>query len=77
MALLDLDAIALTSADRVTAGIMTSGTGQVLIIIAVSANVIVKLVLARISGGTAYFLRMLLSFAVMIGAAVASVLIMS
>ncbi len=76
-ALLDVDAIALTAADRVTAGIMTSGTGQVLIIIAVSANVIVKLVLARISGGTAYFLRMLLSFAVMIGAAVASVLIMS
>lgn len=76
-ALLDVDAIALTAADRVMAGVMTASTGQVLIIIAVSANVVVKLVLSQISGGVSFFLRMALSFGVMIAAAVSSVLLMS
>ena len=74
-AILDVDAITLNAADRVSAGVMDLKIGQVVLVIAVGANMIVKLVLSATSGSRGFFLRMLLSFSVMFAAAALGLLL--
>ncbi|MCX6140097.1 MAG: MgtC/SapB family protein [Candidatus Kapabacteria bacterium] len=74
-AILDVDAIALSTADRVSSGLLDVFTGQNLILVAVGSNMIVKSVLAYVSGSRGFFLRMCLSFIVMLVAAVTGVLL--
>jgi uncharacterized membrane protein (DUF4010 family) len=74
-AILDVDAIALNAADRVSAGVMELSIGQVVLVIAVGSNMIVKLVLSAMSGSVPFFLRMLLSFSVMFAAAALGLLL--
>ncbi len=68
-ALMDVDAVTLTTADRVVSGSVASTMAITLIIIAVSANMLVKLALARISGTIGFLMRLIISYAIMIGAA--------
>lgn len=74
-AILDVDAIALNAADRVSAGVMELSIGQIVLVTAVGSNMIVKLVLSAMSGSVPFFLRMLLSFSVMFAAAALGLLL--
>ncbi len=74
-AILDVDAIALNAADRVGAGIMDLQAGQIVLVIAVGSNMIVKSILAATSGSFQFFIRMLFSFAVMFAAAALGLLL--
>lgn len=68
-ALVDVDAIVLTVADRVTIHAVGEMDGVVVVVVAIAMNMVVKLVLAATSGSVAFALRLVLSFIVMIAAA--------
>lgn len=74
-AILDVDAIALSTADRVSSGLLEELTGQNLLLIAVGSNMIVKSILAYVSGSRSFFLRMGMSFLAMLLAAVFGVMV--
>jgi len=68
-ALLDVDAIALDAADKISAGILNIETGRLVLLIAIGSNIVVKSALAAMAGTRAFLVRMLLSFLVMFLAA--------
>lgn len=70
-AIVDVDAIVLTVADRVTIGVLAEMQGVVVVVVAIAMNMVVKLVLAATSGTVTFALRMLVSFLAMIVAALA------
>ena len=72
-ALVDVDAIVFTVADRVTFGGLAEMEGVVVVVTAIGMNMLVKLVLAATSGSMAFALRMLTSFLLMIIAAVVAI----
>ncbi len=72
-ALVDVDAIVLTVADRVIIGALTKIDGVVVVVVAIAMNMVVKLILAATTGSTAFALRLLLSFLAMITAAVVAI----
>ena len=74
-ALVDVDAIVLTVADRVTIGILPQIEGVIVVVVAIGMNMIVKLVLSATSGSLRFAARLLLSFLVMIAAAVVAIVI--
>jgi uncharacterized membrane protein (DUF4010 family) len=74
-ALVDVDAIVLTVADRVTIGVLAETQGVVVVVVAIAMNMIVKLILAVTSGSLSFALRLLVSFLAMIVAALVAMAI--
>ncbi len=74
-AILDVDAIALTAADRVSTGVLDVRIGQHLLLIAIGSNMIVKTILAGVSGSRAFLIRMSASFLVMFMASALGILL--
>ena len=76
-ALVDVDAIVFTVADRVTMGMLAEADGLIVVVVAIAMNMLVKLVLAATTGSIAFAVRLLLSFLVMIAASVLGIVIVS
>jgi uncharacterized membrane protein (DUF4010 family) len=74
-ALVDVDAIVLTVADRVTIGVLAETQGVVVVVVAIAMNMLVKLILAVTSGSLSFALRLLASFLAMIVAALVAMAI--
>lgn len=76
-ALVDVDAIVFTVADRVTMGMLAEADGLIVVVVAIAMNMLVKLVLAATTGSIAFAVRLLMSFLVMIAASVLGIVIVS
>ncbi len=72
-ALVDVDAIVFTVADRVTFGGLPEIEGVIVVVTAIGMNMLVKLVLSATSGSMAFALRMFASFLLMIIAALVAI----
>ncbi|RPI69253.1 MAG: DUF4010 domain-containing protein [Ignavibacteriae bacterium] len=73
--LADVDAVTLNSADQFNRSLIDARMMNLLVFIAVLTNMIVKLGLALTEGNMAFMLRMAISFAVMLSAYLATILI--
>lgn len=76
-ALVDVDAIVFTVADRFKIGMIAEVDGLIVVVVAIGMNMVVKLVLAATTGSIAFAIRLFLSFLVMIAASILGIVIVS